>query len=720
MLRPLPLVTVRQQHGQATHPAPLLLAGGEELVDHHLSAVGEVTELGFPDGEAGRLGAGVAIFKGQYRVLGQYRVVNLERTLALVQVAQRGVGAGIGLVVQHGVAVEEGATAGVFTGKADAGTLVHQSGVGQGLGKAPIHQLLAGSHQTAIFVNLLDLTLQHVGSRILAHPLAEGFEVIHRHCAVIGHVPVVAEIGCPVDGVQLHRPPLLAHPLAAIQRFAILVDQRRRLLLGYAPLGHQLIGVDLARGRVLLDLLVHQGLGRVRLVGLVVTVTTVANQLDHHVTLEGVAIIQRNLGHQHHGFRVVTVDVQHRRLHRLGDVGAIFGGAQVTVIGGGETDLVVDDDTHRPAHAIGTGQRHVEGLGHHALTSHGRVTVDGDGQHAGTILVTATIHAGTHRADDHRVDDLEVRRVKGERQMDVATRGSEVGGEAHVVLHVARAPGFAVLAGKLVEQVLSTLAQHVDQHVEATAVGHTDNGLFAALLTGATDQLFQHGDHGVATFQREALGPRELGAQIFFQPFGGGQVIEEAGLLFEGVAPLPFNGFETLLQPALLLGRGEVHVVGADGAAIGLLQRGVEIGEHHGLATDGVGAHIEGGLHVCALQVVECRIQFGDGIALPQTERVQIGILVTTETERVDQLQYPHLLGIHLRIGDRRAVTGGILGQTTEIIADLGVGLFNRMAIDLGQLAKQAAPLIGYGVRIFQEGFVQILNVACIRTSQVR
>lgn len=114
------------------------------------------------------------------------------------------------------------------------------------------------------------------------------------------------------------------------------------------------------------------------------------------------------------------------------------------------------------------------------------------------------------------------------------------------------------------------------------------------------------------------------------------------------------------------------------------------------------------------------RIQFGNGFTLPQAQRVQIGILVTTETEGVDQLQYPHLLGIHLRIGDGGTVARGILGQTTEIIADLGVGLFNRMAIDLGQLAKQAAPLVGHGVRIFQEGFVQILDIACIRTSQVR
>ena len=273
------------------------------------------------------------------------------------------------------------------------------------------------------------------------------------------------------------------------------------------------------------------------------------------------------------------------------------------------------------------------------------------------------IHPRTHRTDDHRVNDLEVGRVERQRQMHVATWGREIRGEAHVVLHITGAPGFPMLAGELVEQVLCAFAKHVDQHVEAAAVGHADDGLFAALLTGATDQLLEHGDHGVATFQREAFGSRELGAQIFLQPLGGGQALEETGLLFEGVAPLPFNGFETLLQPALLFRGGEVHVVGTYAAAVGLFQRGVQITKYHGLATDGVGAHIEGGLHVCALQVVECGIQFGNGFTLPQAQRVQIGILVTTKTEGIDQLQHPYLLGIHLGIGNRGAVTEGSLAR---------------------------------------------------------
>ena len=48
VLRPLPLVAVRQQQHDAGEQVPLVLAGGDELVDDDLRAVGEVAELRLP------------------------------------------------------------------------------------------------------------------------------------------------------------------------------------------------------------------------------------------------------------------------------------------------------------------------------------------------------------------------------------------------------------------------------------------------------------------------------------------------------------------------------------------------------------------------------------------------------------------------------------------------------------------------------------------------
>ena len=63
MLGALPFVAVRQEHRQAALAAPLGLTGADELVDHDLSAVGKVAELSFPNRQALRRRAGIAVFK---------------------------------------------------------------------------------------------------------------------------------------------------------------------------------------------------------------------------------------------------------------------------------------------------------------------------------------------------------------------------------------------------------------------------------------------------------------------------------------------------------------------------------------------------------------------------------------------------------------------------------------------------------------------------------
>ncbi len=43
---------MRQQHHQTAHPAPFLLAGGDELVNHYPPrAVGKIAKLRFPDSQ---------------------------------------------------------------------------------------------------------------------------------------------------------------------------------------------------------------------------------------------------------------------------------------------------------------------------------------------------------------------------------------------------------------------------------------------------------------------------------------------------------------------------------------------------------------------------------------------------------------------------------------------------------------------------------------------
>ncbi|OQA09862.1 MAG: hypothetical protein BWY66_00401 [bacterium ADurb.Bin374] len=66
MLRPLPFVAVRQEDDKAAGAPPLRFAGRDELVDHHLSAIGEVTKLRFPNHQSVRVVRSVSVFIGQH------------------------------------------------------------------------------------------------------------------------------------------------------------------------------------------------------------------------------------------------------------------------------------------------------------------------------------------------------------------------------------------------------------------------------------------------------------------------------------------------------------------------------------------------------------------------------------------------------------------------------------------------------------------------------
>ena len=111
------LVAVGQQQREAGGLPPLGQARDDELVDDHLGGVDEVPELRLPQHERlGRLLA-VAVLEAEAGELRERAVVQLERRERVGQVLDRADGlAGLG-VVQHQVALAEGAALGVLAGE---------------------------------------------------------------------------------------------------------------------------------------------------------------------------------------------------------------------------------------------------------------------------------------------------------------------------------------------------------------------------------------------------------------------------------------------------------------------------------------------------------------------------------------------------------------------------------------------------------------------------
>ncbi len=85
----------------------------------------------------------------------------------------------------------------------------------------------------------------------------------------------------------------------------------------------QALGIDFAGAGVILDLLVHQGLGEHRFIPLVMTMATIAPHVDNDVLFEFLPVFHRQTGHMDTGFWIVAIHMENRCIHSLCHVTAI-------------------------------------------------------------------------------------------------------------------------------------------------------------------------------------------------------------------------------------------------------------------------------------------------------------------------------------------------------------------------------------------------------------
>ncbi len=303
--------------------------------------------------------------------------------------------------------------------------------------------------------------------------------------------------------------------------------------------------------------------------------------------------------------------------------------------------------------------------------------------------------------------------------------GADVAGKALVVLHVA---GRQVLGGGVVElgeQHRRHLAQCVDQHVQPAAVRHADDHFLHAGLAGLLDQLVHGDDEALTAFQRKALLAHVLGVQKALQALGRRQPLEHVRLLLGVQLRVGARALQLLLPPALLHLVGDVHELGAHGAAVGLAQRVQQIAQRHGvLAEEGV-AGVEHRLHVGVGEAVEGRLQLRDIGALGALERVQVGPAGADVAVGGDQLLDRGALAPQLGIGagglhHLRAAGLGALGKGVD---DRQVGHVARLAAidggDVLQGVEVLAPGFRHAAGVGQVVFVHLLDIGRIAAEEI-
>ncbi len=418
--------------------------------------------------------------------------------------------------------------------------------------------------------------------------------------------------------------------------------------------------------------------------------------------------------------------MEHRRLDHLDDVGAVNRRARVARVRGREADLVVNDDVHRAAGAIAARLREIQRLHHDALAGERGVAVHQHRQHLVALAVATPLLARAHRALDHRIDDLEVRRVERQRQMHRSARCRDVAGKAHVVLDVACRQVGPGLALELGEQFLRHLAERVHQHVEPSAMCHADHDLFDSGRTGALDQLIHRRDEGLTTLEREALLADILGVQEALESLGRGQPLEDVQFFLCAESRRRTHRLKPLLDPALLRRIGDVHVLRADTAAIGLAQRGDDLAQRHVLLPEirvGRGEH---DVHVRFGQVVERRLELRDLRALLALQRVEVGPAIAQIAVGRDDRLDMNLLARHREVGRRDfLLESARLGALRERFDDRRVRDVARARRAVGRrhqlhLVEVGAPFFGHRARIVEVALVQVLDVWRVAAEQIR
>ena len=203
-----------------------------------------------------------------------------------------------------------------------------------------------------------------------------------------------------------------------------------------------------------------------------------------------------------------------------------------------------------------------------------------------------------HAARDDRVDELQVRGVGQQRDVDAPLLDAHLAGLAHdhvdrarraravVVLDVARAAdGQAlddVVAGPALElghdrRVVAP--QHVREHVQAAAVRHADDGLGDAGLGGQHDHLVEHQHHHVEALDRELLLAEERAVQVVLERLDAQQAVEDVAPLVGRQRLRVGAGLDGLAQPEALAMAREVLDLVRDRARVRLAQARQRVGE---------------------------------------------------------------------------------------------------------------------------------------------
>ncbi len=245
---------------------------------------------------------------------------------------------------------------------------------------------------------------------------------------------------------------------------------------------------------------------------------------------------------------------------------------------------------------------------------------------------------------------------------------------ALVILHVARSLdriGIEV-ALELLEDLAVGLADDVGQHVEPAAVGHAHHDLGHAGAGRGVEQSVEQDDGRLGPFEPEALLPDVARVEKALEHLGRVEPIQDVALLLDLQGRrLPLD---VLLDPALLLGVLDVHVLDRERPAVRVAQHVEDLVERRHVAPGQPVRH-ELARQVPDGEAVGQRVELGMDVRRFRVERVEVGDQVAAHPVHVDERLHVHLLDQALVL----ALVGPVAGVVVDLPAHRLVGDAHRL-----------------------------------------
>jgi len=552
--------------------------------------------------------------------------------------------------VNDSVSLREGTTLNILTRNSDVVTLHAEGTKGKGLGGAHVNVLALVDGLGTVVKNTLQVAVNIESvwgsSNLLANVLqsigldSSGEMREDLGGELLGTLESVPGAGKPFLGSRLV---VLAAGKGLLEHtpnpLLVLLD----VILSEGLVLDKLVDV-LFKGRLLLvDALVHQRLGEGGLVGLIVTLLTVANDVNDNILLELGTPVGSELADKVDGLDIVTVDVEDGGVNGLGNVGTVGSRAGETGIGG-ETDLVVDDNVDGTTSLVRGKSVETHGFVDNTLTSESGVTVEQD-THGGVglLLVTVVVQNGSGLSENDGVFGFQMRRVGDERKLHTLT-GRSRALEVHtkMVLDITGSfIGGLGGTGKLTEDGLVGLADDVGKDIETTTVRHANDNILDTIINTAIDQSLHSGNEGFTTLETETLVVGVLCGEEALKAGTPDQTVQNASLLIDRVL-VGLRNLDTGTEPVALLTVGNVNVLDTVTTTVETLASGNNVLELHlvlafgSKARQDTGAKAEFLLHVGLGEVVVVKVELGRvAVAklaglVADTERIDLGLVVAS------------------------------------------------------------------------------------------